>query len=215
VTGPAEDAQTTVQAVQENADRLGLIWKRRPATITSAASGAVTGVLDADSEPIALIPMVGSVYVGQRVYVDIVPPSGNFIVGSVGSATVGADVARVAAQALPNGAATLISWDTSTTDSSGFVGTLPTTSVTIPPGLDGLYTLTVSVAMTASGTRNFVTIFVNGVRFVRSSLDPGEDFIGVAGTRMLVAGDVITVDAFQNSGGAATMTGQLRLFRIG
>lgn len=85
MTGPAsQDAQATVQAVVENADRLGLIWKRRPATITAANPGAVMGTLDGDTEPISLTPMiVGAVAVGQRVYVDIVPPSGNFISGTI------------------------------------------------------------------------------------------------------------------------------------
>lgn len=76
-------AQAQTQALIENAQRLGLIWVRRPATISSADLGAVTAIFDGDTEPIAMTSMIGPVGVDQRVYVDIVPPAGNFIVGIV------------------------------------------------------------------------------------------------------------------------------------
>ena len=217
--GVAADAQYTVQAVQDNAERLGLIWKRKRATVTSIG-GPVMAILDADTEPIAVTSMIGVVAVDQRVYVDVVPPSGNFISGLIGAeptpAIIGAHIARgLSAQALPNGAPTVVDWDLELFDTDGFSSLPSTIGATIPAGLGGLYTLTASVEMTATGTRNFGTILINGVRFVRSSLDPGEDFIGIAGTRTLVAGDAIQVDAFQNSGGGASMIAELWLFKIG
>lgn len=93
----AADAQYTVQAVQDNAERLGLVWKRKRATITSADE-PVMAVLDADTEPIAVTSMIGPVEVGQRVYVDVVPPSGNFVVGGVDLIAVGTTVGWVASR---------------------------------------------------------------------------------------------------------------------
>jgi hypothetical protein len=214
MTTPSADAQATVQAVQDNAQRLGLTWTRRPATVTSTSPLMAT--LDGDTEPISMTSMLERLEVGQRVYVDIVPPSANFIVGIITVATpIGAHVARaLSVQSLPNGAATVVIWDLELFDTSGFLGATPTANVVIPADLGGIYTMTASVEMTGTGTRNFATILINGVRFVRSSLDPGEDFIGVSGTRTLGPGDIITVDAFQNSGVGVGMIVELWLFRV-
>lgn len=82
MTGPAADAQYIVQAVQENAERLGLIWKRKRAIVISTGD-SIMATLDGDTEPIAVTSMIGPVAVGQRVYVDVIPPSGNFISGTI------------------------------------------------------------------------------------------------------------------------------------
>jgi hypothetical protein len=207
----AGQAAATASAIVDNANALGLTWRLRPATV--AVNSQI--VVDGDSEPIDWTDtLIGPVLVGQRVWVITVPPSGNYIIGFVDAlAPIGAHVARgITAQNLPSGAATLLNFNLNLFDTSGFAPSLP--SVVIPAGLGGLYALTASVEMTATGTRNFGTILINGSRFVRSSLDPGEDFIGISGTRTLAAGDSITVDAFQNSGGLATMIGELWLFRL-
>jgi len=68
------------------ADRLDLRWRLRPATVTTpAASGAAMAVLDGDTVPVKVIPLVGSVVVGDRVMVAIVPPSGHYAIGWVSS----------------------------------------------------------------------------------------------------------------------------------
>lgn len=67
------------------ADRLGLRWRLRPATVaTPAASGASMAVLDGDTIPIKVIPLAGSVAIGDRVMVAIVPPSGHYVIGWAG-----------------------------------------------------------------------------------------------------------------------------------
>lgn len=73
----ASDASS--QAVISEANRLGLQWQLRAATITSFSP--VLGIYDGDTVSIAMTSMVGSVRIGQRVYVIAVPPSGNFITG--------------------------------------------------------------------------------------------------------------------------------------
>lgn len=73
------------QAVVENAKRLGLTWTITLATVTSA--NPVEAIVDGDTAAIGMTSMIGNVFIGQRVYVIQVPPSGNFIAGAIGSGT--------------------------------------------------------------------------------------------------------------------------------
>lgn len=74
-----------VDELVASADRSGLRWRLRPATVTTpAASGASMAVLDGDTVPVKVIPLVGSVVSGDRVMVAIVPPSGHYAIGWAG-----------------------------------------------------------------------------------------------------------------------------------
>ena len=78
-------AQT--QALQENAERLGIVWKRRPATVVAPLSDDPTGVtvvMDGDSVAINAYSLIGVPPVDSRIMCDIVPPSGLYIVGYIG-----------------------------------------------------------------------------------------------------------------------------------
>jgi hypothetical protein len=80
--GPVGDAAATAQAIVENAQRLGLTWTLRLATVVDGSNaGAIVATYDGDTIPIAMTSMIGTLSVGQRVYVIQVPPSGNFITG--------------------------------------------------------------------------------------------------------------------------------------
>lgn len=75
-----------LQAVADNADRLGLVWQLRLATVQAApvaTTDAATIIIDADTEPIQAKSMVGPLQVGMRVWVITSPPAGNHIVGLV------------------------------------------------------------------------------------------------------------------------------------
>lgn len=88
---PAELVSATILALQENASRLGLVWIRRLATVADGTDPtAVMALFDGDTvgDPIAMTSMIGPVGNGQRVYVDIVPPGANFIVGLVNTTTM-------------------------------------------------------------------------------------------------------------------------------
>jgi hypothetical protein len=80
-TPSAPQAQATMQAVAENAQRLGLTWQMRLATVVAPGTFP-TAIYDGDTVPISMTSMIGAVYAGQRVWVIQVPPSGNYIVGS-------------------------------------------------------------------------------------------------------------------------------------
>lgn len=80
---------TAVEGIVENADRLGLTWTLRPATVidggtpsSNLPAGIIMATYDGDTEPIGMVSMVGQgIPANTRVYVLRVPPSGNFIVG--------------------------------------------------------------------------------------------------------------------------------------
>ena len=72
------------QAVVENANRLGLTWQLRPATVAEVElDGAIVAIYDGDTVPIGMINLNGSLTVGSRVMAMFVPPSGNFIIGAI------------------------------------------------------------------------------------------------------------------------------------
>lgn len=70
-----------VSALVTEAKRLGISWNLTLATVIDET--APTVVCDGDSENITVVSMVGSLYQDQRVYILQVPPSGNFVVGSL------------------------------------------------------------------------------------------------------------------------------------
>lgn len=98
--GTGDDEVARVKTIQDNAERLGLIWTRVPATITSTEP--LQGILDNDTEPIGLISMIGPCFIGERVYVDNVPPGAHFVSGVI-------DAYGAAIFAGPNSAGTLVS----------------------------------------------------------------------------------------------------------
>jgi hypothetical protein len=68
----------------DNAKALGLTWTIRISTIVNSGPDAITGIMDGDTVPIGLTNMSGlEIRSGDRVYVIITPPSGNFISGKV------------------------------------------------------------------------------------------------------------------------------------
>lgn len=82
---PADQAAATASAIADNAERLGLIWRLRPATVIDAT----TLTVDGDTEPIAWTDsLIGPAAPDQRVWVATVPPSGNYIVGHLPLPTI-------------------------------------------------------------------------------------------------------------------------------
>lgn len=74
----------TASALIQNAQRLGLTWQMRTATVAYGTNpAAVSAILDGDSVPIGMVSTIGPLGVGQRVYVTQVPPSGNFVTGLI------------------------------------------------------------------------------------------------------------------------------------
>jgi hypothetical protein len=91
-----EDVITLIGAVQDNAQRLGLIWTLTPGTVTAASPLAVR--LDSPSGDaevaIPVVSLIGMLGAGARVMVVSVPPAGQYIIGrisGVGRGVIGAN----------------------------------------------------------------------------------------------------------------------------
>lgn len=66
-------------ALRANADRLGLVWKFRYATVETASP--LTIIFDADTVPVGAVSITGTTSVGARVGVIIVPGGLNLVMG--------------------------------------------------------------------------------------------------------------------------------------
>jgi hypothetical protein len=70
------------QSIVDRSKSLGLVWTRRLATVNDGSDPASCVItFDNDTVPVTAVSMVGPLPLDARVYVDMVPPSGNFIVG--------------------------------------------------------------------------------------------------------------------------------------
>lgn len=212
-----DTASASTSALVENAGRLGLKWDLRPATVMQA-DPVVTIMYDGDTAIITAVSMIGDVNAGDRVYVIFVPPSGNFITGRTGTSRTGARMRRTPSQALPNAAATTIIWNTLDGESGGDFIAIPATNIVVPTA--GTYAISYTMSPSGvGGTRNFVTINVSSIvpgtsQQFRTSYDPGEALCAATAVIPLAARDTFSCDAFQNSGGAQTMTAALFVTRV-
>lgn len=80
----AEEIGVGIEALVETFRRMGLMWRLLPATVYTDDSNTPSStqiILDGDTEPTRAISMVGQVPQGARVFVMVVPPQGNYIVG--------------------------------------------------------------------------------------------------------------------------------------
>lgn len=80
-----------IQALINNAKRLGLTWNLRPATVANVSdvegASTVMAVYDGDTLEIAMVSIIGApLPSGIRVMVMQVPTGGNFIIGLMGEA---------------------------------------------------------------------------------------------------------------------------------
>lgn len=215
--GAGAMAQAQVQALVANADSLGLTWQRKLATVSGYDGTTPLAVMDGDSEPIAVVPMFSSLYAGQRIYVDTVPPGGNYAVGeAIGQIGVRARVTN--SQAIPNAAQTTLAWDTIDAEDGGDFLAASGTSITIPAS--GLWAITARISLfAAGGARNFLasavtTAIPNAAASYRSSFVAGESVNALSFTIPLLTADTFNVSVYQE-GGANTVSAWLTAYRVG
>lgn len=82
MTAP-EDVGIGIQTMVETFQRLGLMWRLVKGTVFDAANTPTLTLVtfDTDDDPSNCISMIGQVAAGTRVYVMVVPPQGNYIIG--------------------------------------------------------------------------------------------------------------------------------------
>jgi len=72
------------QEIVANANRLGLVWQMRIATVVDGDTPPqVSALYDGDDAAINMTSMIGGLAIGARVFVLEVPPSGNYITGYI------------------------------------------------------------------------------------------------------------------------------------
>lgn len=209
------DEVARVKALVENGPRLGLTWDLTLATIVDIdpTTAEVSGILDGDSEPIGLISLRGPFALGDRVWVVQVPPSGNYIVGTVyvGGDTdfgrVQMEVRRTSNQSIPSGSQENIVWNSTVTNRGGFALSASGLTVTVPR--IGIYDASLQIDMGGGGgSRNFVNLDISGRPVsVRNSFASGEDIANVTAAGIpLGAGAAVVGSIFQNSGSPINLT---------
>jgi len=121
----------------------------------------------------------------------------------------GCTVSRAANQTLPFQTLTNISFDTESVDTDGFI-TVPSTSITIPAGLGGLYMIAGWVqGQNSLGTSGATTIYTTGsANQIATASAPalsggipsfgGKDTLGVSLMVPLAAGDIVRMSAYQS-----------------
>lgn len=129
----------------------------------------------------------------------------------------GCRLRRAANQSINSGAPTAISWDTEDQDTDGFIAVTATT-VTVPTGLDGVYTITLQ-AIGAVTNRAYAEVAVtSGITGVptafRLPLDQTEDRVTVTASTPLAAGDTLVCNVFHLTGSAVNFTAWLSCYRM-
>lgn len=80
---------TQVSELIRLAKRFGLTWTRRPGTVESITPPYnpqyANVIMDGDDGGIPVTSLTGDLFPGARVMVDIVPPAGNYAVGTMGN----------------------------------------------------------------------------------------------------------------------------------
>lgn len=90
------------QTIVNRAKQLGIQWNLRPCTSTAASttSSTVSAVFDGDTQAINMVNLTGrEIMPGFRLMVLIVPPSGNYVIGHLGTPTPGLAIYNDAATA--------------------------------------------------------------------------------------------------------------------
>jgi hypothetical protein len=84
VTQPGADTTATIQAIKDNAQRLGLTWQIQYATVADgSAAGAVIVTFDSDALAVATptVSLIGVLAETERVAVLTTPPDGAYVIG--------------------------------------------------------------------------------------------------------------------------------------
>ncbi len=125
----------------------------------------------------------------------------------------GLRLTRSANQSINNNTDTSISWDTIALNSDGYIS-VPSTTITIPTGLGGTYSLTTNVTYaSAAGTIHYVDIEAGGVSY-RSAGISGDSLQTWTGVIALASADTVVIRTNQQSGGSLNCTARLEMFLL-
>jgi len=144
---------------------------------------------------------------------------------NLASTRVGCRLRRVANQSITNITGTSITWDTEDEDTDGFIA-VPSTTITIPTGKDGTYTIThrgAIASLAPANARTFTSINFGGTlatgtpAFFRYEWAHSETVFSFSVPGIyLNAGATVGFDLFYtDAGGPRNYTGWVQLIRTG
>jgi hypothetical protein len=207
-TGGTE-VKTLVEALKKNADRLGLKWQIRVATVSAAGTASsVTGVFDGDSTDVPLIPLL-PVFAGLKVYVLATDTGGNYVIGLANARSYPdaprAHITRSNAQSIANNTLVDVDYDTEDRDTDNMVDLFSNNSVIrIQVAGDYIAGANAAFATNVTGIRHMV-LYQNTTALAYDTLPA--DAIGATGLNTytqatFAVGDTISCQLRQNSGAA-------------
>jgi hypothetical protein len=143
------------------------------------------------------------------------------------SKRVGCTVRQTTAQSITSNSLQSQTFQTEDYDSDGFI-TAPSGTITIPTGLDGMYSIAYAQYWASNpNTAGYAVIKVNIGGTIRAftTSAPGNSvgmpgngtnfLLGVTAVVPLSGGDSMTFQAYQNSGGSINLTSVVNVYRIG
>ena len=214
-------ATAAVKALAENADRLGLTWSIRPATVTDYdfPSQKAKAIYDGDTVAVSMVSLCGGLLPNVRVMAMQVPPSANFALSPINIPIVGTLVIRLRATASQSiadaGAGEFVQWATAEHDWYG-TGFTSEDNTKYRPPMPGWYLFNGRIVWTANATsRRGVFLNINGTTgapgsFGGTSLQApatGSCQLQCAGSVYLNGEtDYVGLRALQNSGAPLTLS---------
>lgn len=127
----------------------------------------------------------------------------------------GCSLQRVVGQSIPDAVETAVSWDNASFDSDGFVS-VPDTTVTVPPGLGGLYAITAVGSFPVDpSVRSYCYLSAPGGAFLMGNQANVDRFLYSTTVVPCVAGQNIVFFVYQDHTGAQNFTGSFHMYRIG
>ncbi len=143
----------------------------------------------------------------------------------IGGRRIGCTLTSNGAQSISNASDTLVSWGDRYEDSDGFSGATgtavpmgsPITSLTIPTGMGGTYSISWGTNWSAGvGTGGYQKINrQSGVELWEDAVPAASGSVGVSSVTLpLDDGDSVEFKVAQTSGGTLTMTAKMHMYRI-
>lgn len=120
-------------------------------------------------------------------------------------------LSRVATQSLSGTTGANISFDTETTDTSGFTSTSPTATITIPAGKAGLYLVNAHISGYAGHANDYIRAVTSAGNFngnVSGSYGSISCFVDLDDS------NTIQIYCYNGSGGALSLTGRVYVLRL-
>lgn len=175
----ADEVADGIDAMKTMFRRMGIMWRLVKGTVFNVSTNTPTltlVTLDGDDDPSNCISMVGQISVGARVYVMVVPPQGNYIVG------IGSGGLRTSAVELATATSNV-----NLTAASQLVPGTPITLV-VPPGAFFEADIRVDIEKigTNTATLGFGELFLDGV-LVNTTFANYRSTSAVAGDRATVS----------------------------